>query len=393
MNCVVLNKGRERSVLRRHPWIFSGAIESGVELPEGLVAVESACGDRIGYGYLSPRSQIRVRMLTFDPVQMPDDIWLESKLASVIAVRGDFAALAATNAARRLINAENDGLPGVVADVYAGHVVLQLTSAFAAAKREQIVSAFIKVGAKSVSEREDVDVRVKEGLPVGGFTLLAGEAPPETVEIVENGVRMLVDIRKGHKTGYYLDQRTARYMVKSYARGEMLNCFSYTGGFGLFAAQGGATKVYQIDVSSEALRLARENAALNGFADDRFEYVEADVFKYLRGCRDAGRSFDTIVLDPPKFAETKSQIMRAARGYKDINLLAMKLLKPGGILATFSCSSAMTSELFDKVIAEAATDARRDLRILARTMQADDHPVSVHFPEGQYLKGLLLQAE
>lgn len=388
MNEVKLQKGRERSVLRRHPWIFSGAIasESGAE---GVVAVKSAKGELLGHGWLSPASQIRVRLLSFDVKAIPDDAFLRARIEeSVRARRYDFA----SSAARRLINAENDGLPGVVADAYAGFVVLQLTSSFGAAKRALIVETLMSAGARGVSERGDVEVRAKEGLPVEGYKILAGEEPPETITIEENGVKFLIDVRKGHKTGYYLDQREARRLVGAYATGEVLNCFSYTGGFGLYAAKGGATRVLQVDVSGEALRRAEENRRLNAIPDGVIATEEADVFKFLRTCRDAGRSFDTIILDPPKFAESKAQVMKAARGYKDINLLAMKLLKPGGILATFSCSSAMTSDLFDKVVAEAAADAKREFQILARTLQADDHPVSVHFPEGQYLKGLILRA-
>lgn len=388
MNEVKLQKGRERSVLRRHPWIFSGAIQ-GEGGADGVVAVKSSKGDVLGYGWLSSASQIRVRMLSFDPKAIPDDAFLSAQIEASLRARAyDFS----SSAARRLINAESDGLPGVVADAYAGFVVLQLTSAFGAAKSELIVEALMRAGARGVSERSDVEVRAKEGLSVGGFRQLAGEEPPETITIEENGVKFLIDVRKGHKTGYYLDQREARRLVGAYAKGEVLNCFSYTGGFGLYAAIGGATRVLQVDVSGEALRRAEENRALNQIPDGVIATEEADVFKFLRTCRDAGRSFDTIILDPPKFAESKAQVMKAARGYKDINLLAMKLLRPGGILATFSCSSAMTSDLFDKVIAEAAADAKREFQILARTLQADDHPVSVHFPEGQYLKGLILRA-
>lgn len=389
MNEVILKSGRERSVLRRHPWIFSGAIERE-EGAGGLVLVKSAKGAPLAYGWLSPSSQIRVRLLSFDPKVVPEADFLTRRLvASVRARHYDFASAAA----RRLVNAENDGLPGVVADAYAGYVVLQLTSAFAAAHRGLIAETLLSLGAKGVSDRADVEVRAKEGLPVGGFEHLLGAEPPETITIDENGVKFLIDVRKGHKTGYYLDQREARRLVGAYATGEVLNCFSYTGGFGVYAAKGGASSVLQVDVSGEALRRAEENRLLNGIPDGIVRHEEADVFKFLRTCRDAGRRFDTIILDPPKFAETKSQIMKAARGYKDINLLAMKLLRPGGILATFSCSSAMTGDLFDKVVAEAAADAKRDFSVLARTLQADDHPISVCFPEGQYLKGLILRAD
>ena len=305
------------------------------------------------------------------------------------------------NSAARLVNAENDFLPGVVADIYDGFVVLQLTSAFAEAHRETIVSALLAAeGVKGVSERRDIDSRRKEGLAVDEeLHVLAGAEPPELIEIAENDIRYFVDVRKGHKTGFYLDQREARALVGSLAAGRnVLNCFSYTGGFGLAAAAGGAASVTQVDVSSDALALARRNEGLtfnhSSFITHHssFSYVEADVFQYLRKCRDAGKKFDMIVLDPPKFAESKAQVMKAARGYKDINLLAMKLLAPGGILATFSCSGAMTTELFDKILAEAAVDAKRDFQMIARTRQAADHPVALAFPEGLYLKGVILRS-
>jgi 23S rRNA (cytosine1962-C5)-methyltransferase len=246
---------------------------------------------------------------------------------------------------------------------------------------------------QGVSERSDVDVRVREGLATGGFEVLAGAEPPELIEIAEGPCKFLVDVRNGHKTGFYLDQRDARQAVGALANGaDVLNCFCYTGGFGIFARQCGAASVTQVDVSHDALELAKKNEALAHLCGTKMEYVEEDVFKYLRQCRDEGRKFDMIVLDPPKFAETRSQIMKAARGYKDINLLAMKLLKPNGTLATFSCSGAMDDELFGKIIAEAATDAKRDFQTIAKTRQGADHPVAVSFPEGHYLKGVVLRA-
>lgn len=387
MKKVVLQKGREHSVLRRHPWIFSGAIKTSESSKAEMVEVVSYNGERLGFGFNSPLSQIRVRIISFK--EEPNRDFLKAKISEAISARKYYFS---SSQARRLINAENDGLPGLVADAYAGHVVLQLTSAFAADTQALIVETLMESGAKSVSERSDVEVRAKEGLEVGAFEHLAGAEPPETIEIEENGVKFLIDVRKGHKTGYYLDQRAARKAVGEYAFGEVLNCFSYTGGFGHYAAKNAAVKhVLQVDVSAEALKRGREIMALNECPEEKMTFEEADVFKFLRTCRDAGRSFDTIVLDPPKFAESKAQVMKAARGYKDINLLAMKLLKPGGILATFSCSSAMTSDLFDKVVAEAASDAKASFQILARTLQADDHPVSISFPEGQYLKGLILR--
>ena len=367
------------------------------------VEVVSADGETLGYGSYSPASQIRVRMLSFDPKTVPDAKFIEGLVASAVGRRADFFANAYTNALR-LVNAESDGLPGVVADYYAGWVVCQFTSAGAEFWKHDVAAALMKFApfCQGVAERLDVDVRAKEGLPTAidgarqqstAFGVLAGEEPPELVEIFEGQVKFLVDVRKGHKTGFYLDQRDARAAVGALANGaDVLNCFCYTGGFGLFARACGAASVTQVDISKEALELAKKNAALAHLCGTKMEYVEADVFQYLRTCRDAGRKFDMIVLDPPKFASVKSQVMKAARGYKDINLLAMKLLKPNGVLATFSCSGAMTEELFDKVLAEASQDAGRDFQVIARTRQGADHPVALSFPEGFYLKGVILRS-
>ena len=397
MEKVLLKKGRERSVLRRHPWIFSGAIEGSV--PEGVasggtVEVCSADGAVLGFGSYSPASQIRVRMLSFGADRAPDAAFVKERVFASVGRRGDFFVNAYTDA-MRLVNAESDGLPGVVADYYAGWVVCQFTSAGAEFWKDAVADALMSAapGCLGVSERLDIDVRAKEGLPrEPAFRVLRGAEPPELVEIAEGPCKFLIDVRKGHKTGFYLDQRDARAVVGPLANGaDVLNCFSYTGGFGLFARACGAASVVQVDVSADALALARRNEEIQHMCGTRMEYVEADVFKYLRSCRDAGRTFDMIVLDPPKFAETKAQVMKAARGYKDINLLAMKLLRPGGTLATFSCSGAMTPELFDKILAEASEDAGRSFQVVARTRQGADHPVALSFPEGHYLKGVVLR--
>ena len=398
MERVVLRPKRDFSVLRRHPWIFSGAVATDVVAPVAVgetVEVVDAKGQVLGYGSYSPASQIRVRMLSFDAKTVPDAAFVEGLVAAAVGRRADFFVQGETDAVR-LVNAESDGLPGVVADSYAGFVVCQFTSAGAEFWRDTVTSALMKFapGCRGVSVRNDVDVRAKEGLPVEpAFAVLAGEEPPAEIQIDEGPIKYLVDVRKGHKTGFYLDQRDARATVGSLANGaEVLNCFSYTGGFGLYARACGAVKVTQVDVSKEALALAKRNAELTHICGTEMEYVEADVFQYLRSCRDAGKKFDLIVLDPPKFASVKSQLMKAARGYKDINLLAMKLLRPDGVLATFSCSGAMTTELFDKVLAEAAEDAGRSFQIVARTRQGADHPVGLAFPEGAYLKGVVLKA-
>lgn len=393
---VVLKKGRERSLIRRHPWIFSGAIESADEGVEagGIVEVVSASGATLGFGAYSPASQIRVRMLSFGHRSIEINSLVRDRVFAAVARRSDFFVGGYTDAVR-LINAESDLLPGVVVDFYAGWAVCQMTSAFADRYKDLIADAVMTAapGCMGVSERLDVDVRAKEGLIVGSFAVLKGEEPPEQIEIKEGDCKFLVDVRKGHKTGFYLDQREARAAVGALATNcEVLNCFSYTGGFGVFARANGAEKVTQVDISGDALALAKKNAELLGLCHINTDFVEADVFKFLRSCRDENRTFDLIVLDPPKFAESKSQVMKAARGYKDINLLAMKLLRPGGYLATFSCSGAMTGDLFDKILMEAAEDAGRDFQIVSRTRQAADHPVLVSFPEGLYLKGVILRS-
>ena len=398
MKSIVLRKDRERSLLRRHPWVFSGAVagEGDDIAPGELVAVRSASGENLGAGWYSPSSQIRARMLCFGGDAPSDEARLvRGRVGAAIGRRAAFFANAYTNA-MRLVNAESDGLPGVVADYYAGHVVCQFGSVGADRLKNEIAAALMEFApmCAGVSERLDFASRTKEGLSQEpGFVHLLGEEPPELVEISEGPCKFLVDVRKGHKTGFYLDQRDARAAVGMTANGrEVLNCFAYTGGFGLFARNGGASKVVQVDSSAPALELAKRNEGLVHLCGTAMEYVEADVFKLLRKFRDEGRSFDMIVLDPPKFAETKGQLLKAARGYKDINLLAMKLLRPDGILATFSCSGAMDAAFFGKILAEAAVDAKRDFQIVTKTRAGEDHPVALSFPEGSYLKGVILRA-
>ena len=394
MNKVVLKPKRDYSLRRRHPWIFSGAVASEAGESGDLVEVVSFSGETLGFGWYSPASQIRVRMVSFggDAAQAGD---VTSLVAAAVGRRAEFFANAGTNA-MRLVNAESDSLPGVVADYYAGWVVCQFTSAGAEKRKAEIAAALMTFApfCQGVAVRNDVDVRTKEGLSTEpGFEVLAGGEPPELVEIAEGAAHFYVDVRKGHKTGFYLDQRDARAVVGPLGNnGDVLNCFSYTGGFGHCCRICGANNVTQVDVSRNALELAKKNEGLAHICDSNVEYVEADVFAYLRKCRDEGKKFDLIVLDPPKFAETKAQLMKAYRGYKDINLLAMKLLKPNGTLATFSCSGAMAVETFDKMVQEASLDAGREFQIIARTRQGSDHPVALGFPEGLYLKGIILRS-
>ena len=402
MEKVFLNPKRDYATRHGHPWIFSGAVRNVTGAPSAgeTVEVADASGATLGYGSWSPASQIRVRMLSFDKAAVPDAEFVKGLVAAAVGRRAGFLVDGRTNAFR-LVHGESDGLPGVVADYYDGWVVAQFASAGAEFWKDAVVDALMQFVpfCKGVYNRSDVDSRVREGLREGDASaadetgVLAGGEPPELIEIFEDGVKYLVDVRKGHKTGFYLDQRDARAAVARYANGaDMLNCFAYTGGFGLAARAAGAQSVVQLDLSRPALDLAKKNADLDHLCGTRIDYEVADVFKQLRLYRDQGRSFDMIVLDPPKFADTKGQLMRAMRGYKDINLLAMKLLKPNGVLATFSCSGAMSPEMFETVCREAAFDAKRSFQILERTSQAPDHPVSLSFPEGLYLKGLVLRA-
>ena len=402
MDRIFLKKGRERSIERRHPWVFSGAVERVVGVPVlgSTVAVCNFGGEILGYGSWSPQSQIRVRMLSFGNEIVPDGIYVRGLVSSAISRRSSMdgkSPLVESYRGVRIVHGESDGLPGVVVDSYDGWCVVQFASAGAEHFRDDVVAALMEAGAKGVYNRSDVDSRKREGLPEEGtLGVLAGTEPPEFIEIHEGAIRYLVDIRGGHKTGFYLDQREARAQVGAYAAGrETLNCFSYTGGFGLACAAGGAKSVVNLDLSKTALQLAERNFELlfdGGVPRCAVDFCCVDVFKQLRLYRDQGRQFDLIILDPPKFADTKAQLVRAARGYKDINLLAMKLLRPGGILATFSCSGAMTADFFDTVCREAACDAKRDMQIVARTRQAADHPTALAFPEGEYLNGLILRA-
>ena len=393
MTTVFLKKGRDHSVLNRHPWIFSGGIDrvEGDAAPGATVLVRSAEGETLGFGAISPTSQIRIRMWTFDPEAKVNDVFFAEALSRALAARESLRRSGATNAIR-VVNAEADRLPGVTIDRYGDWYVGQFTTAGAELWKRQIADILQQLWpAKGFFERSDADSRRFEGLDAS-TGVLHGEEPPELVEIAENGCRYLVDVRHGHKTGFYLDQRDNRAAVAACAAGRsVLNVFCYTGGFGVAALATGAKSVANIDISAPALDLARRNFALNGATEDASEFIEGNAFEVLRKFRDSRRSFDLVVLDPPKFADNKNRVMGALRGYKDLNLLAMKLLNPGGLLATFSCSGLVSPEMFRKVVGEAAVDARRDFQIVRHFRQSADHPESVFFPEGLYLKGLLLR--
>ncbi len=388
---VILKIGREKALLRRHPWIFSGAIAriDGSPQPGHTVRVEAGDGRFLGWGAYSATSQISVRIWSFDEANTLDATLIASKVQRAVARR---ARLSRTHDAVRLINAEADGLPGIICDRYGSHLVLQLSSAGAAHWRGDIVDNLVTAtGLTHVFERSDAEVMALEGLTeqVGP---LRGEAPDFALPINEGDLRYVVSVTHGHKTGFYLDQRDNRRLVRSVADVEdVLDCFCYTGGFTLNALAGGARHVTAVDGSADALGLAQTHIGLNGLNAERVDLIEDDVFKRLRKLRDQARTFDLIVLDPPKFAPTAALAARAARGYKDINLLAFKLLKPGGLLFTFSCSGGVSRDLFQKIVAGAALDAGVDAQLLRHLGAGDDHPVALNFPEGDYLKGLMIQ--
>jgi len=390
MTDIILKPGKERSALRCHPWIFSGAIgkiEGKAENGETVRILDSK-NNFLAYGAWSKESSIALRIWSGSPDEMIDGAFFQHRIARAFELRKQIFK-GELPEAYRLVYAESDGLPGVIADLYSGWAVIQLSTAGADRFREEIADALLPYAPCGVYERSDVDGRRREGLePVKG--ILRGKAVPEKIDFTENGVHFQCDVRNGHKTGFYLDQRLNRAAVASEitAGAEVLNCFCYTGGFGLAALKGGAGSVVNVDSSETALAQAEIHAGLNGFSSGKFQTVCADVFQYLRRCRDMAKSFDAVILDPPKFADTVSLREKAARGYKDLNLLALKLLRPGGRLFTFSCSSAMDDDLFGKVVASAALDAKADFRIVRKLMQGPDHAVSANFPEGHYLKGI-----
>jgi 23S rRNA (cytosine1962-C5)-methyltransferase len=365
------------------------AISDSIE-PGETVEVVSSRGDFLGWGALSPQSQIRVRVWSWDRGEIVNREFFKNRIAAAAALREGLLPDQVSNA-YRLIHGESDGLPGIVVDRYGDVLVLQSLSAGAEYWKEIITDALVEVtGVPRVFERSDLEVRSLEGLERRVGPLYGGE-PPDLITIWEHGLEYLVDIRSGQKTGFYLDQRENRKTVRSYCQGrEVLDCFSYSGGFTLNALRGGARSVEAVDISRDALALVQSNLAQNDLPEDRVSLREGDVFQELRRYRDKRRSFDMVILDPPKFAATRSQVSRAARGYKDINLLALKLLRPGGLLTTFSCSGGLDADLFQKIVAGAALDAGREAQIIDRLDQAADHPVALNFPEGSYLKGLVV---
>lgn len=393
MDSVVrLKPGREKSLLQRHPWVFSGAIATveGAPGPGDTVRLASADGRFLARAAWSPASQIRARAWTFDEAVAVDEAFFDARLRAAIAARAPL--LDAAHTGCRLVHGESDGLPGVIADRYGGTVVVQLSSGGAERWRTVLIERLAAItGADCIYERSDADVREREDLPPR--TGVVHGTLPANVELVEDGLRYGVDVVGGQKTGFFLDQRDSRARLRPLCRdAAVLNAFCYTGGFTLQALAGGAARVLSIDSSVPALAQAAANLARNtGLDPARAEWREADVFAELRRLRDTAAGFDVVVLDPPKFAPTAHHAEKATRAYKDINLLALKLLRPGGLLATFSCSGGVDAALFRKIVAGAALDARADAVVIGQFAASADHPVALAFPEGDYLKGLLVR--
>lgn len=388
MHKLILNPGREKSLARRHPWVFSGAVArvEGDPAAGETVTLHAADGAFLALAAYSPQSQIVARVWDWKERAI-DRAFFKERIARAVAQRRELLDGATTDALR-LVHGESDGLPGVVADRYGATVVVQLTSAGADRWRDAIADALLEVeGVRRIWERSDAEVRALEGLAAAAGPL-RGHREPTRITVSESALMFQVDLEHGHKTGFYLDQRENRRLVRASACGEdVLDCFCYSGGFALNAAAGGARSVTAVESSAEALALARENCEMNRLPG--VHWIEGDVFHQLRKFRDEGRRFDLVVLDPPKFAPTAAAATRAARGYKDINLLAFKLLGPDGVLFTFSCSGGVSAELFQKIVAGAALDAGVDAQILKRLGAGPDHPVALNFPEGEYLKGLM----
>jgi 23S rRNA (cytosine1962-C5)-methyltransferase len=390
-----LKPGREKSLLRQHPWIFSGAIsnvEGDPSIGETVLVLDSR-GNFLARAAYSPHSQIRARVWTWAEAEQVDADFFNRRLAKAMATRNLLPELAGAGAVR-LVHAESDGIPGFVADRYGDTLVVQLLSAGSDYWKDVLGEECLKLAnVTRIYERSDVDVRRLEGLELRTGMML-GPDLGEAFHVRESqaGLDFWIDVRTGHKTGFYLDQRENRSRVRDLAGGRrVLDCFCYTGGFTNYALAGGAASVVSIDSSVDALDQAKENLLLNKLEPGKVKLVDGDVFQLLRLLRDMDQSYDLIVLDPPKFAQTAAQAQKAARGYKDINLLAFKLLRPGGLLVTFSCSGGVSEDLFQKIVAGAALDAGVEAQIIERLSQAPDHPVALNFPEGAYLKGLVIR--
>ncbi|MDO9403599.1 MAG: class I SAM-dependent methyltransferase [Polaromonas sp.] len=392
MKIIRLREGKERSLLRRHPWIFDGAIAKGGGDPGETVRVEGHDGQFLGWAAFSPTSRIRARIWSFDEAQRIDAAFFRARIAAAIRARDLFDI---QSDGWRLVHGESDGLPGLVVDRYGDTLVAQFSSCGVERWKDVLADALLaETGLTKLYERSDASSRGLEGLPEITGWLRGGEGASTSLVLTEHEWKLGLDIEEGHKTGFYLDQRDSRQNFALHARRmkfqRVLNCYCYTGGFTVAALAGGAAHVTSIDSSGPAIERASANVALNGFDAGRTEMLDADVNASLRRFQKEGRTFDAIVLDPPKFAPTAAHADRAARAYKDINRLALSILEPGGVLFTYSCSGGISADLFHKIVASAGIDAGVDAFITERMGGAPDHPMTVTFPEGEYLKGLVL---
>ena len=390
---VFLHAGKDKPVRQGHPWIFSGAIRKEPKNPVPGMTVDVMDADKkfVARGYYNPHSQIRVRVLTTNDFEMIDSAFIRRRIEESIARRTHIFTSGKTSCAR-LVAHESDMLPGLIVDRYGDWISFQIVTAGMERWRPEIIETLKNVCKPSgIIERSDEAVREKEGLPQR-IEVVFGTLPPEPISVQENGMKLLVDIESGHKTGFYLDQRDSRAVIQEYAKGlRILNCFSFTGGFAVSAMMGGALEVINIDESAPALGIARKNLESNGFKTSDEHFIKGDVFKILRELKASGKTFDMVILDPPKFVTSTAHIDRACRGYKDLSLLGMQLLKPNGLLATFSCSGMVSRDLFQKVVFGASLDAKANMQIIKHLSQAECHPTLLTFPESLYLKGFLMR--
>lgn len=390
MVSVILKKGKEKAVLQRHPWVFSGALQNVKGKPENgdLVAVYAYDDEFLAYGYYNNESRVAIRLLSWDKENLPNEAWYRKRLQAAFHNRKHL--LNTENDTCRLVFSESDYLPGLIADKYGDYLAVQILTSGMESLKPVILDELQKLtGAKGIFDKSDVSARAHDGLSATEG-LVWGALPPDFVEVRENGIKYHINIIEGQKSGFYCDQRFNRDLLANYTKGKrVLDCFSYSGGFTLNAMAKGATEVVSVDSSALAIETLKKNIVLNKFDAIKHEAIQSDVNKQLRIYKEAGEEFDVVILDPPKYAPSRSALDRAARAYKDLNRLGMQILKQGGLLATFSCSGAVDMETFKQIIAWAALDAGKEVQIIHQFTQPEDHPVRISFPEGEYLKGLL----
>ncbi|RZL50997.1 MAG: class I SAM-dependent rRNA methyltransferase [Pedobacter sp.] len=390
---IKLKKGKEKAVLQRHPWVFSGALEKIKGKPENgeVVKVLSAKDEFLAYGYYNDQSRVAVRLLEWDETQTINEAWYAQKINQAISSRAHLLKSNTTNA-YRLIFSEADFLPGLIVDKYDDFLSVQILSTGIEKAKPIIIDLLVKaLQPKGIFDRSDATARTHEGITAENG-LLWGETPPAFIAVKENGITYHINIAEGQKSGFYCDQRDNRQLLASYAEGKnVLDCFSYSGGFSLNAFKNGAAAVTSVDSSALAIETLNQNIKLNKFPADKHSAIQSDVNKQLRAFKEEGKKFDIVVLDPPKYAPSRSALDRAARAYKDLNRLGLLLLEKGGLLATFSCSGAVDIETFKQIIAWAALDAGKEVQIIRQFSQPEDHPIRISFPEGEYLKGLLIR--